>query len=78
MERVNSEIRDREKTTRGLNQKRTIILQGYQIYHDYIRPHETLDDKTQWARQRVGCCGIGSLSVQLLKGKPSLFLVGNA
>jgi hypothetical protein len=40
---------------RGLNQKRTIILQGYQIYHNYIRPHETLDDKTQWARQRVGC-----------------------
>ena len=25
----------------------TLILQGYQLYHNYIRPHEALDDKTQ-------------------------------
>ena len=46
MERMNGEIRDREKTMRGLKRKRTPILQGYQIYHNYIRPHEALDAKT--------------------------------
>jgi putative transposase len=46
MERMNGEIRDREKTMRGLKQDETPILQGYQIFHNYIRPHEALDGKT--------------------------------
>jgi putative transposase len=46
MERMNGEIRDREKTMRGLKRKRTLILTGYQIYHNYIRPHEALNGKT--------------------------------
>lgn len=46
MERLNGEIRDREKTMRGLKRKRTVILQGYQLYHNYVRPHEGLDGKT--------------------------------
>ncbi len=46
MERMNGEIRDREKTMRGLKRKRTPILQGYQLYHNYIRPHEALNGKT--------------------------------
>ena len=46
MERFNGEIRDREKTMRGLKTKDTPILQGYQIFHNYIRPHEGLEGKT--------------------------------
>jgi transposase-like protein len=46
MERFNGEIRDREKTMRGLKTKDTAILQGYQLFHNYIRPHEGLDGKT--------------------------------
>jgi len=46
MERINGEIRDREKTMRGLKNTNTAILQGYQIYHNYVRPHEGLDGKT--------------------------------
>jgi transposase-like protein len=46
MERINGEIRDREKVMRGLKKKSTPILQGMQIYHNYIRPHEGLDGKT--------------------------------
>ena len=46
MERMNGEIRDREKVFRGLKKSDTPILTGYQIYHNYIRQHEALDGKT--------------------------------
>jgi transposase-like protein len=46
MERLNGEIRDREKTLRGLKIKDTSILTGYQIFHNYIRVHEGLGGKT--------------------------------
>lgn len=46
MERLNGEIRDREKTMRGLKKMDTPILTGYQIYHNYVRPHMALDGKT--------------------------------
>jgi len=39
---MNGEIRDREKTMRGLKKKRTPILQGYQLYHNFIREHDAL------------------------------------
>jgi ribosomal protein S8 len=45
MERLNGEMRDREKTMRGLKKSDTQILKGYQL-HNYIRPHEALDGKT--------------------------------
>jgi putative transposase len=53
MERLNGEIRDREKTMRGLKKRRTTILRGYQIYHNYIRQHEGLNGKTP-----AEACGI--------------------
>jgi transposase-like protein len=46
MERLNGEIRDREKVVRGLKKPDTPILTGYQIYHNYVRPHEALNGKT--------------------------------
>lgn len=36
MERIHGEIRDCEKTLRGLKKKETPILQGMQIFHNYI------------------------------------------
>jgi putative transposase len=53
MERINGEIRDREKTMRGLKRKDTAILKGMQIYHNYIKPHEGLEGKTP-----AEACGI--------------------
>lgn len=53
MERINGEIRDREKTMRGLKKKDTPILQGMQVYHNYIRLHEGLNGKTP-----AEACGI--------------------
>lgn len=31
---------------RGLRRKDTTVLTGYQLYHNYVRPHEALDGKT--------------------------------
>jgi len=53
MERFNGEIRDREKTMRGLKTKETPILIGYQIFHNYIRGHEGLEGKSP-----AEACGI--------------------
>lgn len=53
MERLNGEIRDREKVMRGLKKKDTPILTGYQIFHNYIREHEGLEGKTP-----AEACGI--------------------
>lgn len=46
MERLNGEIRDREKVMRGLKKVDTPILKGYEIFHNYLRPHQALDGKT--------------------------------
>jgi putative transposase len=46
MERMNGEIRDREKVTRNLKRTDTPILVGYQIFHNYIRPHMGLNGET--------------------------------
>lgn len=46
MERMNEEIRDRERVTRNLKKTDSSILTGMQIFHNYIRPHMGLDGKT--------------------------------
>jgi putative transposase len=53
MERMNDEVRDRKKVMRGLKKINTPILTGYQIYHNYLRPHEALDNRTP-----AEACGI--------------------
>ena len=39
---MNGEVRDREKVMRGLKRTDTAVLTGYQLYHNYFRPHEAL------------------------------------
>ena len=53
MERMNGEMRDREKVLRGLKKDDSAMLSGYQIFHNYVRPHEGLDGKTP-----AEACGI--------------------
>jgi len=53
MERFNGEVRDREKVMRGLKTKETPIIPGYQLFHNYIRPHEALNGNTP-----AQACGI--------------------
>ena len=33
---------------RGLKTKDTAILSGYQLFHNYFRPHEALEGKNKW------------------------------
>lgn len=46
MERLNGEIRDREKIMRGLKKPETPILPGYRIYHNFMRPYLGLNGLT--------------------------------
>ena len=46
MERMNGEIRDRERVTRNIKKTDSPILTGMQIFHNYVRPHMALDGKT--------------------------------
>lgn len=46
MERLNGEIRDREKVMRGLKKEDSSVIKGYQIYHNFIRSHQGLDGRT--------------------------------
>ena len=46
MERLNGELRDREKVTRNFKKINTPIFKGMQIYHNFIIPHMGLDGKT--------------------------------
>ena len=46
MERLNGEIRDREKTMRSLKKDDSPIITGMQIHHNYIRTHMGLNNDT--------------------------------
>jgi hypothetical protein len=46
MERMNGEIRDREKVTRNLKKEDGQILTGPQINHHYVRRHMSLEGRT--------------------------------
>ena len=45
-ERLNGEFRDREKVYRGLKKDISPAFKGYQIYHNYLRPHMGLGGLT--------------------------------
>jgi len=53
MEAFNGTVRSREKVMRSLKREDTPILEGYQIYHNYVRPHMALGGKTP-----AEACGI--------------------
>ena len=46
MERLNGEFRDREKVMRGIKKVDGAVIDGYQLYHNYVRPHMALDGLT--------------------------------
>jgi transposase-like protein len=46
MERLNGEVRDRERVMRSLKTGDTPILTGMRIFHNYVRPNEGIDGHT--------------------------------
>jgi hypothetical protein len=58
MERMNGELRDREKVMRSLKKKDTPILKGMQIYHNFIRPHMALDNQTPASKAGIEIEGL--------------------
>jgi len=46
MEAFNGTVRSREKVMRSLKREDSPILDGYQIFHNHMRPHMGLDGKT--------------------------------
>ncbi len=46
MERMNGELRDREKVVRGVKREDSPLLTGLQIYHNFVRPHMGLKGQT--------------------------------
>jgi transposase-like protein len=46
MERMNGEIRDRERVMRTLERTDTPVLSGMRIYHNFVKPHMALDGRT--------------------------------
>ena len=53
MERMNGELRDRERVMRTLEKADTPILTGMQIFHNYVRPHMALDGQTPTDRAGI-------------------------
>ena len=53
MERLNGEFRDREKVVRGIKKVDSVIIDGYQLYHNYVRPHMALNGDTPADRSGI-------------------------
>jgi len=58
MERLNGEIRDREKVMRSLKTDDSPILTGMQIFHNYIRSHMGIDGDTPSDRAGIKVEGL--------------------
>ncbi len=46
MERLNGEIRDREKVFRGLKRMDTSIIEGMRVYYNFTKKHGALKGRT--------------------------------
>ncbi len=40
---LNGEFRDRERARRSFKRMDTLILEGYRLYYNFVRPLESLD-----------------------------------
>ncbi len=56
-ERLNGEFRDREKVFRGLKKTDSPAFTGIQLYHNYIRPHMSLENDTPALRAGIDIKG---------------------
>ena len=43
---MNGEFRDKEKVNRRIKKDDSVMFDGYQTYHNFLRPHIGLDGQT--------------------------------
>jgi hypothetical protein len=72
------EIRDREKVMRGLKRMDTPILTGYQIFHNYVRPHEGLKGETPATKAGIKVEGDNKWFTLIQNAKMGRQLAGRA
>ena len=46
IERFHGTLKDRTKVMRALKKPSTLVLDGFLVFYNYFRPHESLGDKT--------------------------------
>jgi len=46
VERLNGTVRNRNKTQRGLKKEDTSFVKGQQLYYNFVRPHQALNNYT--------------------------------
>lgn len=57
IERMHGTFREREKVMRGIKSMETPIFEGNRIYHNFVRPHESLGGKTPAEAAGIGVSG---------------------
>ena len=63
MERLNGEIRDREKVFRGLKKLDTPIFAGMQAYYNFLKKHGALDGRTPAEAAKIVVDGFNKLKI---------------
>lgn len=67
MERMNGTVRERNKVMRGLKNEVTPIAKGFQIYYNFIKPHQSLNGETPAQKAGIGIGSEENKWLQLIK-----------
>jgi putative transposase len=61
MERLNGTRRERDKVLRGMKKEDSPIREGFDVYYDFVRPHQALNGKTPAEASNIGVEGQNKL-----------------
>jgi transposase InsO family protein len=54
VERLNGTVRERNKVLRGLKKEDTPISKDFQIYYNFVKPHQSLNGQTPAQKAGIG------------------------
>jgi transposase-like protein len=54
VERLNGTVRERNKVMRGLKKEDTPITKGFEIYYNFVKPHQSLNGQTPAQKAGIG------------------------
>jgi transposase-like protein len=67
VERLNGTVRERNKVMRGLKNENTPISKGFQIYYNFVKPHQSLNGQTPAQKAGIGFGSEENKWLQLIK-----------